>query len=162
MHCSSESPTFPRARFDHRADPPRLTDGTKCAEASLFTFVALHAYSSHLLQTQIHGEPDSKVTKKGFKRFLVDSPLEVRPAPPSPLPSLTSNLPHRPSPPPTPPTTTVLNTASTTSTAGSSPSLSLTFFPAPSPPSTLLGIRIMRALGWGRLVRSERLRWLGR
>ncbi|ORY90158.1 arginine-tRNA-protein transferase [Leucosporidium creatinivorum] len=30
-------------------------------------------------QTQIHGEPDSKVTKKGFKRFLVDSPLETEP-----------------------------------------------------------------------------------
>lgn len=29
-------------------------------------------------QTGVHGEPDAKVTRKGFKRFLVDSPLQVR------------------------------------------------------------------------------------
>ncbi|KAK4052864.1 Arginyl-tRNA--protein transferase 1 [Microbotryomycetes sp. JL221] len=30
-------------------------------------------------QTRIHQEPDSKVTRKGFQRFLVDSPLEIEP-----------------------------------------------------------------------------------
>ncbi|KAK4055081.1 Arginyl-tRNA--protein transferase 1 [Microbotryomycetes sp. JL201] len=28
-------------------------------------------------QTKIHKEPENKVTRKGFKRFLVDSPLEI-------------------------------------------------------------------------------------
>ncbi|KAI5477039.1 arginine-tRNA-protein transferase [Pseudohyphozyma bogoriensis] len=30
-------------------------------------------------QTKIHNEPDSKVTPKGFRRFLVDSPLDLEP-----------------------------------------------------------------------------------
>ncbi|SCV67967.1 BQ2448_88 [Microbotryum intermedium] len=32
-------------------------------------------------QTQVHHEPDSKVTRKGFRRFLVDTPLHLEPTP---------------------------------------------------------------------------------
>lgn len=51
-------------------------------------------------QTQIHNEPDAKVTPKGFRRFLVDSPLDVRLLIPLLLPPLTPLAQLEPSPHP--------------------------------------------------------------
>ncbi len=33
----------------------------------------------HKYQTLVHGEPEGKATRKGFRRFLCDSPLDVEP-----------------------------------------------------------------------------------
>lgn len=35
----------------------------------------------HKYQTLVHGESESKVTPKGFRRFLCDTPLDVEPSP---------------------------------------------------------------------------------
>lgn len=69
--CSSSS--------KNRASRRRSSDSSsfiKCVhDASASQTILLTIIPS--TQTQIHNEPEAKVTRKGFRRFLVDSPLEV-------------------------------------------------------------------------------------
>lgn len=59
------------------ADQPFAHQFTYTLEPASFSeekYALFHKY-----QTLVHGEPEGKVTKKGFRRFLCDSPLDLEP-----------------------------------------------------------------------------------
>ena len=63
------------------ADDPFKHEFTYTLEPASFTeekYALFHRY-----QTLVHGEPEGKVTRKGFRRFLCDSPLDLEPVSPT-------------------------------------------------------------------------------